>query len=440
MLDRFDRQVRIWGTSAQISLQRAHVCLVAKSFHEALVQEILKSLVLSGIGEITLLLEDPDSVKQLSGCFFAVNEIFEGENVDTHISSWECIDEPVCVYTVIVAVNLEGSKELDWLIGRAREPVVFACAKGSSGHVELCLKEGHFVIDSRPGYTIPDIRVCDAWPELIEFYESFDLAQWSSSGRLSEIPYPVILYHMVKDIDKKEVMNVSSKFVKSKIEEQFPNNLGDLNIIEAKRFAHLAVRSLDELGRMKKFLRDVEPEMYRDDWFDPLNREIAYFLKCLKEYLSRYNSLPISDNLPDMESSTKLYGRLKCLYQSKHREDVRCFNDIVSKDEQQLSVSNSAEETFIRKLSCLEFCRANTRIDLTEMKAYQALNREHHPNALSRYTENVNEPGYEAITFHTSCFIGGVASQEIIKIITHQHVPISGRYHYEQHDKGPVGV
>lgn len=434
MLNRFDRQVRIWGTPAQTSLERAHVCLVAKSFREALLQEILKSLALSGIGEITLLLEDVDSAKDLysvdGGSFFAGNEVFQGENLATHISSWERIDEPQSVYTVILAVNLEGSKELEWLVRRAREPVVVAFAEGLSGYVELCLKEGHFVVDSRPGYSIPDVRVCDAWPELRDFYESFDLAQWSRSGRLSEIPYPVILYHMVKGIDKEVLAKTSSEFIRGKIEKQFPNNVGDLNIMEAKRFAHLAIRSLDELDRMKKFLLDVEPEICRDDWFDPLNREIAYFLKCLRYYIYQYNSLPISGALPDMESSTKLYGRLKGLYEDKHRKDVRRFQDIMPKEGKQPSISNGAEEIFIKKLSCLEFCRTNMPTDPTERR----------PRALSRYAGKANEPGHEAITFQTSCFIGGVASQEIIKIITHQHVPISGQYRYEQHDKESIDL
>ncbi|QLL31736.1 hypothetical protein HG536_0B06020 [Torulaspora globosa] len=437
MLSRFDRQVRIWGAPAQTYLERAHVCLVAKSFHDALLQEILKSLALTGIGEITLLLEDPESAKDLysadASSFFAVNETLLGEKLVTDISSWKCLDEPLCVYTIIVAVNLERNEELDWLV-RRREPLVVASAKDFSGHVELCLKEGHFVIDSLPGYSIPDVRICDAWPELREFYESFDLAQWLSSGRLSEIPYPVILYHMVKDVAKKDLVNTSSKYVRSKIEEQFPNNLDDLNIIEAKRFAHLAIRSFDHCGRMVKFLLNVGPELSRNQWFDPLNHETAYFLKCLRQYYYRYESLPISGYLPDMESSTELYGRLKCLYRNKHSEDIRCFNDIMSEEGGQPSLPSGAEDVFIRKLRYLEFCPAKPVI-------YQIPNTGRRPrplpSVLSRYTEKANEPGgqNEAITFHTSCFIGGVASQEIIKLITHQHVPISEQYRYEQQDK-----
>jgi len=49
---RYDRQLRLWGDHGQTSLERANICLVNAS---AIGTEILKSLVLPGLGNFTIL-------------------------------------------------------------------------------------------------------------------------------------------------------------------------------------------------------------------------------------------------------------------------------------------------------------------------------------------------------------------------------------------------
>ena len=56
---RYDRQLRLWGDHGQNSLEHASVCLVNAT---ATGTEILKSLVLPGVGSFTIL--DPNKVKQ----------------------------------------------------------------------------------------------------------------------------------------------------------------------------------------------------------------------------------------------------------------------------------------------------------------------------------------------------------------------------------------
>lgn len=442
MFNRFDRQVRIWGTSAQVSLERAHVCLVAGSFSDLLLQEVLKSLTLSGIGEITLVLKDPESLDGLGdGFFLTADELFRSEDRTVHVLNWEDFKELASGYKVVVAVNLEDERELESLVSRAPEPLVIASVKGNFGFVGLELNEAHFIIDSRPEYSKPDLRIHDAWPELIEFYESFDLHQWSSCGRLSEIPYPVILYHVVKDIDGKELANLSSNHVRRKIDQMFPNNLDDLNILEAKRFAHVVTQGTKETKRFENFLESLQSVIHQDKWFDPLNYELAYLLRCLRHYFYHYMCVPLSGDLPDMESSSELYGRLKSLYEAKYNDDILRFNEIMVKEEGQPSLSDGAERVFIKRLRCLDFLPRNRRTSFGELNSLQWQSTDRHLTSkkLPDMIQSARQEGElrdKAITFHTSSFIGGVASQEIIKLITHQHVPIRDSFVYKNEDLG----
>ena len=48
---RYDRQLRLWGDHGQVALERARVCLIGAT---ATGTEILKSLVLPGVGNFTI--------------------------------------------------------------------------------------------------------------------------------------------------------------------------------------------------------------------------------------------------------------------------------------------------------------------------------------------------------------------------------------------------
>ena len=49
---RYDRQIRLWGDEGQSSIQQARICVFGSS---ALAAEILKNLVLAGIGSFDII-------------------------------------------------------------------------------------------------------------------------------------------------------------------------------------------------------------------------------------------------------------------------------------------------------------------------------------------------------------------------------------------------
>ena len=60
-MDRYDRQLRLWGKSGQQQLESAHICIVGKE--TALLQETLKNLVLAGVSKFTWYCPDEETVK-----------------------------------------------------------------------------------------------------------------------------------------------------------------------------------------------------------------------------------------------------------------------------------------------------------------------------------------------------------------------------------------
>lgn len=72
----YDRQIRLWGMAAQERMRNAHVLIVSV---KALSQEVVKNLVLAGIGAITLLDEGAVSESDL-GAQFLVTEEDIGKN------------------------------------------------------------------------------------------------------------------------------------------------------------------------------------------------------------------------------------------------------------------------------------------------------------------------------------------------------------------------
>lgn len=433
-MDRYDRQVRIWGSVGQKSLDRAHVCLVARSFHDELLQEVLKSLTLAGVGELTLALQDPgsdsDGCGPGSGFFPNSSELFLCGSPRVHVSSWEGLYGPHKHYEILVAVNLGVGNEIEWLVTRTTEPLLIAMAMENFGLVHLALREDHFVMDSRPEYPVPDLRIRDAWPELKRFYDSFDLDQWTSCGRLWEIPYPVILYHVIREVEGEDFANLSAGCVRRRIDQRFSNNLDDPNIVEARRFAHLALKSgITRHRNIQDLLEGSRDSLNRREWFDPLNGEISYFLKCLEVFVSRYKSLPVSGDLPDMESSSELYSNLKRLYEAKFGEDVQSFDTIMSEEEGRPRLHPEAPESFLKRLDRVGVIHPDCQEKSQTLTSIQrALEKRGNSSLVS--PESSLGPLSKLRKFHNSCLIGGVASQEIIKLITHQHIPIVEPYVY----------
>jgi ubiquitin-like 1-activating enzyme E1 A len=51
---RYDRQIRLWGWEAQKKLRTSHLCVVTSRI-DGLTNELLKNVILAGVGQVTLI-------------------------------------------------------------------------------------------------------------------------------------------------------------------------------------------------------------------------------------------------------------------------------------------------------------------------------------------------------------------------------------------------
>lgn len=184
---KYDRQLRLWGDQGQSRIERARVCVVNAN---VLGTEVLKSLVLPGIGSFTLV--DSAKVNHEDSCNFFVTKNSLGESrskVCTKLLTelnpdvrGDHIEESLeglldhnsqlfSNFSVVIACNVwqESSLvRLSKLLWKFNVPLIVCYSLGFIGSIQLQIKE-HPIIESHPDYVLEDLRLDDPFPGKIVF-------------------------------------------------------------------------------------------------------------------------------------------------------------------------------------------------------------------------------------------------------------------------------
>ncbi|KAF3571740.1 hypothetical protein F2Q69_00063793 [Brassica cretica] len=482
---KYDRQLRIWGELGQAALEEASICLLNCGPTGS---EALKNLVLGGVGSFTVvdgskvelgdlgnnfMVDDERSVgqsKAKSVCAFlqelndSVKATFIEENPDTLISTNPFFFSQ---FTLVIATQLveDSMVKLDRICREANVMLVFARSYGLSGFVRVSVKE-HTVIDSKPDHFLDDLRLNNPWPELKSFVETIDL-NVSDPVAHKHIPYVVILVkvadewtrsHSVQD----DIYGLWMRITTKKLSKQLSKFL--LRVESALRFNNDTC---------------AEPNSNSSDFW--------VMVAALKEFVSNEGDgeAPLEGSIPDMTSSTEL----NTIYQSKAEADFlvmeKRVKNILKKIGRDLSsISKPTIKSFCKNARKLKVCRYRMVEDefsnpcVTEIQ--KCLADEDYSGAMGfyvllravdRFTANYNKfPGqfdggmdedisrlkttalslladlgcngsvlpddlinemcrFGASELHVvAAFIGGIASQEVIKLVTKQFVPMLGTY------------
>ena len=213
---RYDRQLRLWGDHGQTALEKANICLVNAT---ATGTEILKSLVLPGLGSFTIL--DPGEVtgEDVGNNFFLTADTIGQSRAEVasrlllemnHEVRGETRQETVeqllhqdpdffSAFTLVIACGC-SDKTLLLLSAKleaGRTPLLVVRTSGFFGYVRLQLAE-HAVVETHPDSLSPDLRLDQLWPALRSWLEG-------EAGRMEKMdlkehghtPYPVIIYRSV---------------------------------------------------------------------------------------------------------------------------------------------------------------------------------------------------------------------------------------------------
>lgn len=450
-MDRYDRQLRLWGSEGQELLSSSHFCLVGPE--TTLIQECFKNLALLGVSKYTWLRRDTPEIS--NNLFYndlaADLQPLNPAGVDIRVLP--LLDEDQTLrsdfwrqFSIIMIVSETGLPQtvLDSM-EQSCVPVIPMYSSGLCGYVYLRTAEPHFVIDSHPDYQVPLLHLDKPWPELSQFMNSLRFGELDEY-EYAELPYAVLLYHVLQQLQQ-EGTAVTTQSVKETLDKWYigkinPRGSHDLNYDEAVRFAHLCGADSGSkrlVGELVAGLGDTSP-------YNRYDSEISRMIRALDKYVSRHGDLMVSAKLPDMASSTAMYTALQEVYRRQALHDREEYTRILHED--------TAEITPIDPSRIAAFCRDVRNVCVSPpaqtslgqfFQGKLARNSSPALQDLIGWQQGRTPSSQELASalalpasYPTTSFIAGLACQEAVKLVTHQYTPLRNLALYNGSTRTPL--
>ncbi|KAL5516062.1 hypothetical protein EMCRGX_G001323 [Ephydatia muelleri] len=392
---RYDRQLRLWGDHGQTALESAHVCLINAS---ATGTETLKNLVLAGVGSFTIVDSKQVSATDLGSNFFVLPSAVESSrcrcactllqelNPDVRGSAIEDSVDTILAnspdlfstYTTVIATELPDAtlQLLAKVLRSLSVPLIVVASYGLIGFHQKCK-------------SCSDDPAClHLTPESSNFWVLVRaLKEFVINDSRGKLP----LRGSIPDMNSFSDLYVGLQKVyqtQARLDmEAVATHLSALLIGMGKSPGTVPMESVKQFCRNSAFLRVVRYRSLADEHCKPNLSEHLWRLENPDSELAYYILLRAADQFYSMY---KFYPRGGDKGTSMD-SDVGVMKTIVS------NLLNSWElpPSILRDDCIVEFCR------------------------------------YGGAELHSvAAFMGGVASQEIVKILTHQFVPLNNTLIY----------
>lgn len=508
---RYDRQLRLWGDHGQTLLESSHVCLINAT---ATGTEILKNIILPGIGAFTILDGGVVNVSDLGGNFFVtgddigksrsrvtvnflqeLNMEVKGNFIDEDFETVLCTDSNFfSQFEVVIASDLRESSllKLSLMLWKSCTPLIVARSYGLVGHIRIAVPV-HEVSESHPDNFHDDLRLDLPFQEVMKYMDEIDLSKMDSSQR-GNVPYLVILYKCLqkwKSIHNKFPCDYKEKSLLKKLIKHEMGNLESPT--EEADNVEEAIKNVNHKVVETRLPSDVK-YIFEDQMCTNLTHDSNTFwilARAVKEFVySEGNGyLPLRGSIPDMTSSSDMYVKLQRAYQSHANNDV----DAVMSHVQHILSDIGRMKNAIPKKNVKDFCKNSAFLRVIK---YRSISDEYTDLAFEPLRALLDDPNNDSVYYIllraaekfyslyqcfpgekqdgfesdvaqmksfvldfffvnglSSCtvsddhitefcryggkeihsvaaFIGGVASQEIIKLISHQFIPLDNTLIY----------
>ncbi|KAM3261681.1 hypothetical protein ACQJBY_052394 [Aegilops geniculata] len=383
-------------------------------------------------------------------------------------------------FTVVIATQLPESSllKLDSICRSANIVLVAACSYGLTGLVRVSLKE-HCVIESKPDHFLDDLRLHNPWTELKQFAKSIDICDKDAVVH-KHTPYIVILVRLAeKWADAHDGQLPSTRQEKREFKDLIRAhmlNVDEENYKEAVESSYKVSVTPGISNEIRQIIDDSSSEVNFS------SSDFWVLVSALKEFITNEGNgeLPLEGTIPDMTSLTEYYVSLQKIYQAKAESDclamehrVKSILKRIGRDPE--SISRAYIKTFCKNTRKLKVCRYRSMEEfsspvLSEVQKYfadedscYAMNFYVLLRAVDRLAASYSRlPGifdrlkaaavsvlsdmglkgaslsedlvaevcrFAGAEIHpVAAFIGGVASQEVIKLVTKQFVPLNGTF------------
>lgn len=461
---RYDRQLRLWAQNGQAALETAHVCLIGAS---PLGCEIVKNLILPGLGKLTIFDKHIVSENDLETNFFIENDKLGipraqacGECLAELNSSleWVAVNEDVAIiagqaslwtkFSLIIICEQQWNvvQPISQSVFDSNIPVMVVDAAGFYGTIRVSIKE-HTIMETHPESAL-DLRLDCPWPELEQFALSYDLNALDDSDH-EHVPYIVVLLNY---ISKGKLPSTPAE--RSELKKKLEN---DQRVVDQENFGE-AIAAVWRLGKPTRVPETVlqlcsDPHA-SDEYIKATQEPFWVFVAALREYIDTFHQLPLPGKLPDMKADTRSYVQLQEIYTRKANEDYNNYCVILKQLMDRLQIDLPEWQDLAKRL-CLQanfltvvkgvglqgsvqdearMCYDSNNEDLSNIyNALLATRNGKHSIPPVYLSEEVFE---EAERFsdplqNTAAILGGVAGQECIKLITHQYLPLDNTFVYD---------
>lgn len=401
---RYDRQVRLWQRGGQARLEHSHVCVINGNTTSA---EILKNLVLPGIGEFTIVDLKTVSDADLSGNFF-LTETDVGSSIAEAICANLCelnadvrgnaVREDLLkllndsgfwrrfdVVVVTERIRKEQLEKLEGLLWPHNIPLMRVWTCGFSGAVRISRFETAVVDTHDPSPTF-DLRLDCPWPELAAYADSFDLDELDDAEH-AHVPYIVIylkaLEHWRKTNGSLLALPLSypekTDFRRNYVESMARNMGLETNFIEASQSIHRALQKTNVPASVADLFQRPETS---DSSLRETKAPFWLLIRALKEFVSSSGGfLPLPGVLPDMVSTTSSYVLLQQIYRKKALEDKLTFLSIMLELHESLGFESDFDAETIANV-----CKNSALIHLSNGSQLN-----NHNNLLSRLSKSLEQ-------------------------------------------------
>ncbi|KAJ1960079.1 hypothetical protein IWQ62_004366 [Dispira parvispora] len=489
---RYDRQLRLWGDYGQRCLQKSHICVLGSS---AVATELLKNLVLPGIGRFTIIDNEIVSEGDLGTNFFVTHsdlgksrakvttqnllEMNDQVQGDGLYQDWSTLlnESPdfFAKFNLVALTQCTNSKltsQLAALCWQLRIPLVITYVAGFLGHIRVQVAE-HTVTETHTTNTL-DLRLDCPFPAMKELFSKFNL-DCEDPIEHGNIPFVVILYHILeqwkRNNPQKTILSFSDKREIRAMVRQARHNSQEENFQEAEEYV---VRALNPTVLPANVLALFDHPTCRSQLTEASNT-FWILIRALADFVNKEGQgrLPVSGQVPDMKTDTNSYVSIQRVYHEQAERDYQCVRSRVhdwlkqlgrsladiSDDEIRRLCKHAAESRLQRgsewskELNRLPRSTSNGELgsNLLWYLAYHAFYNQIQITSNSSALEGYIQPwqkeggthaGPTGLICHlqtrldylmkhskselhnTAAMVGGMVAQEIVKLVTHQYLPL----------------
>ena len=330
---RYDRQLRLWGDEGQTLLENSTVCLFNAT---TLGCEILKNLILPGVGKVSIVDNRNVTLEDIQTNFFLSSHDIGGSiapsvsaklqqlNTDVkmdyyNLSISEFVHhhlDSLKFFSIFIACNVQYAevKEVVQVAWDAKIPFIFANSLGMYSDIKLVIKE-HFIIESKPDSILPDLRLDIPFTELLDFYQNVDFSQFNDTEH-AHIPFITILLKCLDQWKQSHNGEIPKNYKEKTAFKQLIHNLrrkpDEENFNEAISNVNKCI--------FKTSLPSSIQQLFDDPRICNLTPCIhPFWVTCaaLKQFYNVKGVLPITGTVQDMTSDSQSYITLQNIYRNK---------------------------------------------------------------------------------------------------------------------------